>query len=76
MGSKKKTSKKKSVSKSELIMVPIRIHPREIKQIKANAKKYAFGNSSAWMRYASLRYRPKRGEVIPSVTMPSVKKKR
>lgn len=54
----------KPKSKSELILVPIKIHPREIRVMKRLAKKHAGGNFSAWLRHAGLRYRPKRGEAV------------
>lgn len=73
MGSKKKVAKAKVIKKSALVLVPIKIHPKEIRAIKAQAKKYAQGNFSAWLRHAGLRYRPKRGEHVETVTMPSAK---
>lgn len=68
--------KRKTKPKSELVGITIKFHPREIQAMKANAKKYAQGNFSAWTRHAGLRYRPKRGEVVHTVTMPGTIKKR
>ncbi|MDH4163310.1 MAG: hypothetical protein OEW15_11575 [Nitrospirota bacterium] len=67
---KKKAPAKKN---NEATLVPIKIHERAIREIKANAKKYAAGNFSAWMRHASIHYKPKRGEVVDLSTMPSGK---
>lgn len=67
---RKPASKPKS---NAATLVPIKIHDRAIRQIKSNAKKYASGNFSAWMRHASIHYRPKRGEVVDLSTMPSGK---
>jgi hypothetical protein len=60
--------KKKAVEKS--ILVPIKIPPKDLKALKALARKYANGNFSAWLRHAGARYRPKVGELIytPAVT--------
>lgn len=68
-------AKKKVIKKSpnEATLVPIKIHERAIREIKVNAKKYAKGNFSAWMRHASIHYKPKRGEVVDLTTMPSGK---
>lgn len=70
MAKKKKIIKK---SNNEATLVPIKIHERAIREIKTNAKKYASGNFSAWMRHASIHYKPKRGEVVDLSTMPSGK---
>lgn len=71
---KKKRSYKKTPG--EATLVPIKIQPRAIREIRANAKKYADGNLSAWMRHAAIRYKPKRGEVVDLSTTPSLKKKK
>lgn len=81
MGSKKKASKKKKSKQpkqkgAKPILVPIKIPPTQLRALKLQAKKYADGNLSAWLRHAGLRYRPKRGEVVETVTMPSGKTKR
>ena len=78
MGSKKRATpvaKKKIVKKkaTEAPLVPIKIGGFAFRKIKANAKMYAGGNFSAWMRYASIHYRPKRGEVVELSTMLSSK---
>lgn len=69
-------TKRKTKTKSQLVLVPIKIHPKEIRAMKLNAKKFAQGNLSAWLRHSGLRYRPKRGEVVDTVTMPGTIKKR
>lgn len=70
-----KVKRKKPKSNSQLVLVPIKIHPREIRLIRAQAKKYADGNFSAWLRHAGLRYRPKRGETVGAPETPRLKKK-
>ncbi len=72
-----KVKRKKIVkSKSKLILVALKMLPSEYKALRAKARKHADGNFSAWIRHAGSRYKPKRGEVIVSVTMPGVKNKR
>lgn len=78
MGSKKKVSsakpKVKAVAKvTKPVLVPIKIPVTQLRALKAHAKKHAEGNLSAWLRHAGLRYRPKRGEVVQTVTMPGNK---
>lgn len=84
MGSKKRASKPKQKKKvvliAKAILVPIRIPKVQLMKLKAQAKKHAQGNLSAWLRHAGLRYIPKRGEVVETVPMPGTgrrfKKKR
>lgn len=73
---KKKTASKVKPKSTKPILVPIKIPPPQLKALKVQAKKYAEGNLSAWLRHAGLRYRPKRGEKVETVTMPSGKTKR
>lgn len=68
--------KKKTKSKAKPVLIAIKIPILELVTLKARARHFAKGNLSAWLRHASLRYRPKRGEVVETVTMPTVKKKR
>lgn len=86
MGSKKRALKKKPkkkklkvVSTANTILVPIRIPKLQLKKLKGQAKRYAKGNLSAWLRHTGLRYRPKRGEIVETIPRPigkSNKKKR
>lgn len=66
MGSKKiKIRRRKAaVSRKKLPLVNFKASSKDQKKIRANAKKYAGGNFSAWMRHASLNYRPGKHEVI------------
>lgn len=75
----KKRTKKKPLKKgpvrpaSKLILVALKMTRSEHLALKKRAKWFAKGNFSAWIRHAGLRYKPKSGEVIFSVTMPSTK---
>ena len=75
MTKRKAKSKPKRLSKPP-VLIAIKIPLDELLDLKGCAKHYAQGNLSAWLRHAGLRYRPKRGEVIKTVTMPGAKKKR
>jgi hypothetical protein len=44
--------------KSELEMIVMKISAKDLRRIKALAKKYADGNLSAWLRSAGLEYIP------------------
>jgi hypothetical protein len=46
--------------KVELEMIVMKITSKELRQIKALAKKYADGNLSAWLRSAGLGYIPEK----------------
>lgn len=72
---KKAASKPKSrmqMKKIKSVLVPIKIPPRQLLALKAQARRFAKGNLSAWLRHAGLRYSPKRGEVVYTVSMPSI----
>lgn len=49
----------------ELNFVVIRINDADLKRIRSKAKRYAETNLSAWIRYTSTVYTPKKGEKIP-----------
>lgn len=66
----KKPTKKKGKAP---VTIAIRIPITELVALKGRARHYVKGNLSAWLRHAGLRYIPKRGEVIETVTMPAVK---
>lgn len=53
---KAKTAKKSKIEKDTLIN--FRAKNSEMKKIKANAKKFADGNVSLWMRHAAMKYNP------------------
>jgi len=59
------TRKKKRINaKTYVDTVHVKLTPADRKAIRANAKLFAKGNISAWMRHAAMRYIPKRGEHI------------
>lgn len=45
-------------------IVNIKTSRADRKALKDQAAKYADGNLSAWMRYAGLHHKPKRGEKV------------
>ena len=63
---KKSAAKRKAVKAtgSKLKIVNIKVGGKDRSGLSAKAKAYAKGNLSAWLRYAGLRYVPKKGEVI------------
>lgn len=61
---KTKAPKKVVKTGSELKIVNIKVGSKDRKDLNAKAGAYAKGNLSAWLRYAGLRYVPKKGEVI------------
>jgi len=71
MGSKKKAATKNP----KPVMITVKIPLTELWGLRTYAKKFAKGNLSAWLRHAGMRYRPKAGEIVKSVTMPSGKSK-
>lgn len=50
------------LKKDKTRQITIRIPEKELKELKALAKKYAEGNLSRWLIVSGLRYIPKRGE--------------
>ena len=64
VSAKTKTPKKVVKTGSELKIVNIKVGSKDRKNLNAKAGAYAKGNLSAWLRYAGLRYVPKKGEVI------------
>lgn len=63
---KKSAPKKKAIkaSGSKLKIVNIKVGGKDRSSLTAKAKAHAKGNLSAWLRYAGLRYTPKKGEII------------
>lgn len=61
MKNKKPVNKKKNIG---LRIVNVKVKEGARKRLQANARKYAKGNLSAWLRHAGLRYVPKKGVVI------------
>lgn len=59
----KKTTTKKS-SGSKLSVVNVKISKKDRAALVANAKRFAKGNLSAWIRHAGRVYTPKKGEKI------------
>ncbi len=59
--SEKKTVKKKFLSRANPVrIVNFKCTEEEFDQIKANADKYADGNMSGWIRFASMNLEPKK----------------
>jgi hypothetical protein len=56
--------KKAKVVKSALVLMNLKISRKDRKLIIALAAKHAGGNYSAWMRHASLHFKPKKTEFI------------
>lgn len=72
---KRKASKKVPIkSGSSLKIVNIKVGGKDRKDLNAKAKAHAKGNLSAWLRYAGLRYVPKKGEVVSLDPVASKKK--
>jgi hypothetical protein len=44
-------------------LINLKVSPEELKLIQGKAKKYANGNTSAWIRYAATQLSPKRKDV-------------
>lgn len=55
---------KKGSKKGALRLVGTKMSPKIYKSIGRNARKFAEGNVSAWMRQAALLYRPKKNDRI------------
>lgn len=62
---KKSVSKKKAKARGTLDIVNVKMTSADRRLLIANAKKWAGGNVSAWLRYAGTVFTPKRGEKIP-----------
>ena len=59
-----KKAKLKAKKPKRLPLINLKISSRDRKLVLANAKKYAGGNYSAWLRHAGIHYRPKKGEKV------------
>lgn len=55
--------KLKSLIKEKRTLMNFKVSKAEIKTIEANALLFAGGNVSAWLRYAAMNYKPKKGEL-------------
>ena len=66
MKSKKKVLRKKTKTppKKKLILLNFKVSNSDLKKIETLVKLHAGGNYSAWLRHASLNFRPKKGLVI------------
>lgn len=62
--SKTKTSKKRKTKRRRMMPMHIKVSRSHLAALKLKAKKHAGGVLSVWLRYAGLRYTPKRGEII------------
>lgn len=51
-------------SKSKLIVINIKLTPSDLKEIRAKARKFSKGNTSAWIRHTGKTHMPKAGEKI------------
>ncbi len=63
MKTKKKLGQLKK-RKSDLDVIILKISAADRKKILANAKRFAEGNMSAWLRHAGKVYTPEEGEKI------------
>lgn len=59
----KKKSKVKAANDA-LEVINLKVTSRDRKRLEQNAKRYADGNLSAWLRYVGMQYTPKKGEEI------------
>lgn len=59
-----KSSKSKKKNGSKLGVVNVKMSDGDRKRLQANAKRFAQGNLSAWLRHAGKVYTPKKGEKI------------
>jgi len=64
MNGTKKRQAKKSNGGSKLGAVNVKMTSADRKRLTANARRYAKGNLSAWIRHSGQRYTPKAGEKI------------
>lgn len=55
----------KKASKTKLRLIPVKVDDWDEDQIQRKADRHANGNRSAWIRYASRMYVPKKGERVP-----------
>lgn len=61
----KKLAKKSKPKKEKLPVINLKITSADRKAILANAKRYAKGNLSAWLRAAGLEYIPPKKRPVP-----------
>jgi hypothetical protein len=57
----------KAPGQPKSVIFNIKVSPLERKRLIMQAKKYANGNLSAWLRYAGTYYRPSKTELIKQV---------
>lgn len=57
-------TKKKPRNQDRLIPINIKLTPKEHALLMKRANWWAMGNLSAWLRYAGLKYLPKKGENV------------
>lgn len=60
-----KTPKKKAAKLARWPMLNVKVTPTTLRAIQGRAGKYAKKNLSAWVRHASLNFKPRRQETIP-----------
>lgn len=53
----------KGLKKIKKQLVHLHFDSEDLKKIDQNAKKYTEGNRSAWIRYASLNFKPKKKDL-------------
>ena len=56
--------KKKTKSKSTLVLINLKVSPTDKKRLSAAARKYAKGNLSAWLRHAGIALKPAQNKTI------------
>lgn len=61
---KAKVRKKAKVNNSELSLLNIKTSTRDRKRLIINARKYAGGNLSLWLRHAGTKYVPRKSDVL------------
>lgn len=66
MTSKKSSARKASLKRARRLgVVNVKMTNVDRKRLEQNARKFAHGNLSAWVRYAGRNHTPKRGEKVP-----------
>jgi len=56
----------RQISNAKKTLMNFKISNQDRKAVIENANKYTGGNISAWVKYASLNYKPKKGELSES----------
>lgn len=54
---------KSLVRNNKKVLINVKVTPDEERRIRANAKRFAKGNLSAWLRWASMKHRPSPSEL-------------